>query len=324
MTLLHGDCLEKIPELANRSIRAVITSPPYAEQRKKHYPGWHESEYPATMVKIFDAIRPKLTKDGSILMNIRSHVEDGAVSDYVLRTRLALRDAGWYENEELIWYKPQAPATGSKDRPRRTFENILWFSQTKKPYTNMKAAGHLSSNLGFVGPKQNDEKGQRNLYGGFSERRKSGVARIKDVFIAGVGQNSKGVNHPAMFPPTLVEQLVHTFTKEGDGVLDPFAGSGTTLFVSRFMGRKAYGVEIMIEFVDLIYRRKARINWRKDPPVRIAYGSKFAASAIEMLQGMPDQKMTPSQLKQYQARFDTLMDWEAKDFWRVLDVKEKP
>ena len=90
ITLLHGDCLTQIPLLKNRSIRAVITSPPYAQQRKKHYPGWDESEYPETMVKIFDAIRRKLTKDGSILVNIRSHVKDGAVSDYVLKTRLAL------------------------------------------------------------------------------------------------------------------------------------------------------------------------------------------------------------------------------------------
>src|SRR5260370_42466429 len=92
ITLWHSDCLTAIPLLENRSIRAVITSPPYAQQRKGHYPGWDKSEYSDTMVKIFDAIRPKLTKDGSILINIRSHVEDGAVSDYVLKTRLALRE----------------------------------------------------------------------------------------------------------------------------------------------------------------------------------------------------------------------------------------
>ena len=86
--LKHGDCLTQIPLLTNRSIRAVITSPPYAQQRKGLYPGWDEDEYPKTMVKIFDAIRPKLTKDGSILINIRSHVKDGAVSDYVLKPGL--------------------------------------------------------------------------------------------------------------------------------------------------------------------------------------------------------------------------------------------
>jgi site-specific DNA-methyltransferase (adenine-specific) len=131
ITLLHGDWLTQIPLLKNRSIRAVITSPPYAQQRKGHYPGWNENDYPATMVRIFNAIKPKLTKDGSILMNIRSHVKDGAVSDYVLQARLALRKAGFTENEELIWYKPEAAPQGSVYRPRRSWENILWFSTCK-------------------------------------------------------------------------------------------------------------------------------------------------------------------------------------------------
>src|SRR5438445_415078 len=98
--LLQGDCLKQIPRLADRTIRAVITSPPYAMQRSPHYPGVPEKGYPEWMVSVFNAIKPKLTHDGSILMIIRSHVKNGAVSDYVLRTRLELREAGWIENEE--------------------------------------------------------------------------------------------------------------------------------------------------------------------------------------------------------------------------------
>src|SRR5580698_2413370 len=102
--LLEGDCLLQIPLLCDGTVQAVITSPPYAMQRSKKkpskkgkkskniraesqfYPGVLEKDYPGWMVSVFDAIRPKLTEDGSILVNIRSHVKKGVVSDYVLET----------------------------------------------------------------------------------------------------------------------------------------------------------------------------------------------------------------------------------------------
>ena len=80
IVLHHGNCLAEIQKLKNRSIRAVITSPPYAMQRKHQYGGISEKEYPKWMVSVFNAIKPKLAKDGSIVVNIRSHVKDGAVS----------------------------------------------------------------------------------------------------------------------------------------------------------------------------------------------------------------------------------------------------
>src|SRR4029077_15568454 len=97
------------------------------------------------------AILPKLTDDGSVLIVIRAHLRDGVVSDYVLKTRLALREDGWQENEELIWYKSAAAFFGSHMRLRRTFENILWFSRVKNPYIHLTATGNFSDRIGFQG-----------------------------------------------------------------------------------------------------------------------------------------------------------------------------
>jgi len=55
----------------------------------------------------------KLADDGSVLIVIRPHIKKGVLSDYVLRTQLALRDDGWTECEELIWLKPDSPPLGS-------------------------------------------------------------------------------------------------------------------------------------------------------------------------------------------------------------------
>ncbi|MFO0892989.1 MAG: DNA methyltransferase [Isosphaeraceae bacterium] len=125
--VIHGDCLDVIPTLADESVSLVVTSPPYADQRANHYKGISEADYPDFTVHWMTALAPKMTPDGSVLLVIRPHVRDGVLSDYVLRTRLALREAGWNECEELIWLKPDAPPLGSLKRPRRTWESILWF-----------------------------------------------------------------------------------------------------------------------------------------------------------------------------------------------------
>ena len=107
--IVCGDALALIPTLQDRSVNLCLTSPPYAMQRRSQYGGVTETEYPTWMCRVMASLRPKVTNDGSVLLVIRSHVRDGVVSDYVLRTRLALREDGWKEPEELIWWKPDAP-----------------------------------------------------------------------------------------------------------------------------------------------------------------------------------------------------------------------
>lgn len=261
--ILHGDCLKALARLDDQSVQTVITSPPYAEQRKHHYQGVPEQEYPTWMVAVFEAIRPKLTVNGSILVNIRSHVKAGAVSDYVLQTRLALRKAGWLESEELIWLKPDAAPHGSKLRPRRTWENVLWFSQCKQPFSNLNAMGRWSKGKGFERTKKGNVH-YKDLYAGENKRR-PGLSRVADVIEVRLQEYSKGVEHSAPFPPALAEHLIQTFTNPGDTVLDPFAGSGTTLLVARALGRPSVGIELDKKNIEIIRQRLREINWNRIP-----------------------------------------------------------
>ena len=251
--LLCGDALSLIPTLPDRSVNLCLTSPPYAMQRKRQYGGVAEKDYAAWMTKVMAALRPKLTNDGSVLIVIRSHVRDGVVSDYVLRTRLALREDGWCECEELIWLKPDAPPLGSKHRPRRTWENILWFSKTPKPYINLRGSGKFSDRIGFVGSVRYAEDGQ--IVAGRSLQMGSGHARTADHFIANVSDNENGVMHPAMFPVTLCEKLILTFTKKGHCVSDIFCGSGQALSAAKRLGRTFIGIDIKKEYVELAAKR---------------------------------------------------------------------
>jgi site-specific DNA-methyltransferase (adenine-specific) len=197
-----------------------------------------------------------------VLIVIRPHLRGGVVSDYVLRTRLALRDAAWNECEELIWYKPNSPPLGSKLRPRRAWESILWFGKTAQPYCDLKACGKVTDRLGFDGSIKFAE-------GGVSEKTSwhpcvesfghgDGTARVTDVFVVAVGNEESGVDHPAVYPVGLAEQLIRTFSQEGDLILDPFCGSGQTLLAAKGCGRRFLGIEREERYVEIARERLNR------------------------------------------------------------------
>jgi site-specific DNA-methyltransferase (adenine-specific) len=256
--VLHGDCLDVIPTLADGSVGLVVTSPPYADQRAGHYKGVSEEDYPEFTVGWMSALAPKMAPDGSVLLVIRPHVAKGVLSDYVLRTRLAVREAGWHECEELIWLKPDAPPLGSLRRPRRTWESVLWFSRSSQPYCDLKACGRESVRVGFEGSVRFGVGVDSPLSRVQARSCTGGTARVSDVIVAPVGGNERGLEHPAVFPVALAEQLIRTFSQEGDLVLDPFCGSGQTLLAAMACGRRYLGVEREAKCVRVALGRLGR------------------------------------------------------------------
>lgn len=233
--LLEGDCRDVLPALAAGSIDCVVTSPPYAMQRASCYASVPEADYPAWTVAWLSALRPALTPTGSVLLNIREHVKDGAISDYVHRTRLAVRAAGWVEVDELIWHKPDAPPAGHTGRPRRSWERILWFSPSRRPWCDPKANGTPSRRIGMgdAGPLYTASDGYQ-----------AGVARCTDVVSVPVGVTSgTAAGHPAAYPPALAAWLIRLCCPPGGMVCDPFAGSGSTGLAALAEGRAFVGVE---------------------------------------------------------------------------------
>ena len=86
---------------------------------------------------------------------------------------------------------------------------------------------------------------------------KDGVSRCSDVFVAGVGENDGGLDHPAMFPVSLADQLISTFSREGDLVCDPFCGAGSSLAAAKHLGRDFRGFDVSRKYVKMALQRLA-------------------------------------------------------------------
>ncbi len=218
---------------------------------------------PDFTVQWMSALAPKMRPDGSVFVVIRPHLRGGVLSDYVLRTRLAVREAGWHECEELIWLKSDRPtawaASCDHAEPGRS---IFWFSMSPQPYSDLKACGKESNRLGFEGAPKFSEGGISTKTGWHPQIESvglaKGIARITDVFVASVGGNEPGLDHPAVFPLALAEQLIRTFSQTGDLVLDPFCGSGQALLAAKVCGRRYLGIEREEKYVRIALQRLGR------------------------------------------------------------------
>ena len=249
-SVTEGDCRELIPRLPDESIHLCITSPPYAEQRKGKYPGVREQKYPRFTVDWMASLWDKLTDDGSVMIIIDPHVKKGVMSDYVRRTEEALCDFGWKQHQTQIWLKRDRGPLGHRGWPRRSWENILWFSKTAKPFCDPKACGQPTDRLSI-------ERIRNSRWSPGGKEAKSGTARVPDVWDVPVGGNDKGIDHPAMFPVELAEQLIATFCPAGGTVLDPFAGSGSSLIAAKRLGCDYYGFDLVGDYCKIARKRLA-------------------------------------------------------------------
>jgi site-specific DNA-methyltransferase (adenine-specific) len=229
--LYHGDCVSVMGGLEVESVDAVVTSPPYAQQRSSTYGGVSESAYPDFTLRWMRALIPLLKPAGSVVINIRPHVKDGQISDYTLRTRLALRESGWREVDELIWFKRSAPPLGSVNRPRRSWESLHWFA-LGKPWCDPKANGEDSTRVGM--------KGGRAVRLGWDH-----VSAAPDKIDQPI------VTHPATYPPALAEWIIKLVCPPGGTVLDPFNGSGSTGIAARNAGMRYVGIDSVQEYVEM-------------------------------------------------------------------------
>ena len=253
-----GDCAKVLKKIPDNSVDLIITSPPYADQRKKTYGGIHPDQYVKWFLPISKELLRVLKPTGTFILNIKEKVVDGERSTYVMELILAMRKQGWLWTEEFIWHKKNSYPGKWPNRFRDSWERLLQFNKDKK--FNMyqeevmvpmgEWAKSRLKNLSETDKVRDDSK----VGSGFGKNISNWLNREKayptNVLHLATECNNK--NHSAAFPEELPEWFVKLFTREEDMVLDPFMGSGTTLYVANKMQRNSIGIEIMPEYCAMV------------------------------------------------------------------------
>lgn len=268
VSVLLGDCATELRKLDDESVQLIFTSPPYADQRRKTYGGVHPDDYVDWFLPISAELRRVLNRRGAFILNIKEKAVNGERHTYVLDLIKALRRQGWLWTEEFIWHKKNSYPGKWPNRFRDSWERLLQFNKARKFDMYQEAvmipvgdwAERRLQNLSETDKIRDESRAES----GFGKNISNWVGRdmVYPSNVIHMATETANRGHSAVFPRGLPTWFIKLFTVPGDTVLDPFAGSGTTLFAAYEMRRQAIGIEIAPEYVEAIKAKLKRCQQR--------------------------------------------------------------
>jgi len=247
--LILGDCAKELKNLKDNSIDLIVTSPPYADARKNTYGGVHPNKYVKWFLPITGELHRVLKPTGTFILNIKERVVSGERHTYVLDLIVKMREQGWFWTEEFIWHKKNSYPGKWPNRFRDSWERLLQFNKSKKFKMFQEAvmvptgdwAKTRLKNLSDTDKIRDESKANS----GFGKNISNWVGRTMayPTNVLHTATECANKNHCAAFPEALPEWFIKLFTEEGDCVLDPFMGSGTTIKVAQKLKRNSIGIE---------------------------------------------------------------------------------
>ena len=257
-TIYTGDNVATLKTFPDACIDLVVTSPPYDNLRTY---GGHTWDFEGVSRELTRVLKP----GGVIVWVVADATVDGSETLTSMRQAIHFKDVcGLRVHDTMIWNKGSFTAVGAlASRYAPTWEYMFVYSKgapkTFNPIKDRKnkVSGKISGKL----RKANGEMVQMSTHG--KERAEYGQ-RFGIWEVTPCGGNSTG--HPAPFPLALARDHILSWSNEGDVVLDPFAGSGTTCLAARDAGRRYVGIEINAEYVEIINRRLGLANAQGDTP----------------------------------------------------------
>jgi DNA modification methylase len=295
-TLIAADA-RRLP-LADQSVNAIVTSPPYWRMRDYQVEGQigmeaTPEEFVAAMVAVFREVHRVLRNDGSAWVVLgdsyandtkwggksggknqasldggyagqRANTKTGLKPKNLVgipwRVALALQAEGWIIRSENIWDKPNGMCANVVDRPTRTHEQVFQFTKRGHYYYDIDAVREPVAAATLARDKYTRiTKGKDGPYA---------IAHDHETPSHPGGRNMRSVwriptksfpgAHFATYPPLLVERCIRSSVPVGGVVLDPFVGSGTTLLVAEELGRHGIGIDLKPEYLAMARQRLER------------------------------------------------------------------
>ena len=268
LQILTGDSLTILPTLAAESVQCCVTSPPYWGLRDYEHPAQIGAEtspeiYVENLTAMFREVRRVLRKDGTLWLNVGdgyarnggtgNHGPNAAVGNtkkliqkrnckvpdcwglkdrdligLPWRVAFALQADGWILRSKITWVKKNPMPESVKNRPTNATEEVFMF---------------VKSPTYFYDPN--------------GVREESG-ANLRNHWVLNPDSSRSG--HPATFPRELARRCILLGSREGDIILDPFSGSGTTGIAANELNRRAILIELNPTYAETSKERTASVQ----------------------------------------------------------------
>ena len=298
-TILYGDCRDTLPAFIDKARCCITSPPYYGLRNygdEDNQIGQEQTpeEYIQEMVKVFRLVRDCLTDDGTLWLNIgdsyynyrpgKSYPKQTVsktkqdLPDYTPKRAnklvgykekdligipwmlaFALRSAGWYLRQDIIWHKPNPMPESVKDRCTKSHEYLFLLTKNKRYYFDNESIKEPAKDWGT-----------RNRTNGKYHNKGTGLAPHSGLTKSYPTKNKRSVwsitnkpykgSHFATFPPDLVEPCILSGSRVSDTILDPFMGSGTTAMVAKSLGRHYIGCELHQHYDKLIWKRLSSVT----------------------------------------------------------------
>ena len=235
MFIFHDDCLNVIPGIAQKSINLVVADLPYGRTRCD----WDK---PIDIGLFWKAVKPVLVPGGVCILT--------AIEPYASTLRLS--NPSWYKYD-WVWEKTHGTGfLNAKKQPIRCHEYVLVFYRGRPTYNPQMTHGHIRK----TATKRNDKTPVYGAQNG-NHTYDSTDRYPRSVLVFPSDKQTSSL-HPTQKPVALMSYLIRTYTNEGDTVLDPVMGSGTTGVAAVNTGREFIGIEKNKTFFSVAATRLGR------------------------------------------------------------------
>jgi DNA modification methylase len=274
---IYNKSSTSMDELEDQSVQMIMTSPPYFRQRNygvENQIGLEKDldDYLDNLMEVFDECYRVLSDKGSLFIVIGDKYIDGHLQSVPHKVAIRMMENHWIQRNCIVWRKTNPKPEAVQNRFTTCTEFIFFFTKHKSDYyfdidsiRDPYKGGELSD---VRSPRHHSIKGDFKVNTPVFQNPNGKVP--KDFFDTDIIETSKvstgigkdigldDIEHGAVYPTELCEKPILSTTKEGDLVLDPFCGSGTTGKVALKYGRKFVGYEINPNYVELSEMRLNR------------------------------------------------------------------
>jgi site-specific DNA-methyltransferase (adenine-specific) len=241
--IYNMDCVQGMKLLDDCSVDLTVTSPPYDNLRTYKRFEWN---FKATAKELY-----RVTKQGGVVVWIVGDATvKGSETGTSFKQALYFKEIGFNLHDTMIWFKPNCFNFGSNNCYKQSFEYMFVFSKGKPKAINLiKDIPNASAGKVMKGGRKHSD-GSRDIVPNFV-----GSEYKRRFNVWSINVSAKTYGHPAIFPEQLAKDHIVSWSNEGDVVLDPFLGSGTTAKMALLNNRNFIGFELNPEYCKMAEKR---------------------------------------------------------------------